>query len=133
VSLHIAACGEKNDKLRHVDTVLYHTAASLPHLNNMKLEHPVTASEQFDISMLIGADKYCDVIQDDIIRGDGPTAVKTGYPLTGKGKRSFLQNIIGCVEAILDTTVKLANHACSLSTPAFKILAGVLYKCIDRL
>jgi len=87
VSLHIAACGENNDRLRHVDTAtifllteqkirtpinvliiltiaahIYtsskHTAASLPHLTNMKLEHPVTASELFDIQMLIGADKY---------------------------------------------------------------------------
>ena len=52
----------------------------------MELEHPVTASEQFDISMLIGADKYCDVIQDEAIRGDRHTAVKckTGYLLIGK-------------------------------------------------
>jgi len=69
VSLHIAACGEKNDKLRHVDT------ATISY--SCEFEHPVTASEQFDISMLIGADKYCDVIQDKVIRGDRHTAVKS--------------------------------------------------------
>jgi len=101
----------------------------------MELEHPVTASEQFDISMLIGADKYRDVIQGEVIRGDRHTAVKckTGYLLIGKCKRSCLQNSFGYDEAILDTRVKLANHACNLSTPAFKILAGVLYKCIHML
>ena len=54
-----------------INTSLQHTAASLPHLKNLKLAHPVTASEQFYISMLIGAFHYCDVIQDEVIRGDG--------------------------------------------------------------
>ena len=78
----------------------------------MQQEHPVTASELFDISMLIGADKYCDVIQDEVIRGDRHTAVKskTGYLLIGKSKRSCLENSFGCDEAILDTKVKLASH-----------------------
>jgi len=101
----------------------------------MTLEHPVTASKQFDISMLIGVDKYWDVIHDEVIRGDGPTAVKskTGYLLNGRRRYSCFQNIFGCAESILDTTVKLAKHSCSPSTSAFKILAGVLYKCSDRL
>ena len=39
----------------------------------------------FEISLLIGADQYWKVVQDEIIRGNGPTAVKSkiGYLLSG--------------------------------------------------
>ena len=40
---------------------------------------------QFDISLLIGVDHYWKIVEDHIVRGDGPTAVqsKLGYLLSG--------------------------------------------------
>ena len=44
----------------------------------------------FEITVLIGADYYWQFIEDKIIRGDGPTAVKSklGYLLSGPLKES---------------------------------------------
>ena len=49
----------------------------LPYLRNLNLAH--------HISLLIGVDHYWKIVQDHIIRGDGPTAVhsKLGYLLSG--------------------------------------------------
>ena len=57
----------------------------LPHLKGLPLAHPVTTDESFRISLLIGVDHYWNIIEDDIIRGDSPTAVKSklGYLLSG--------------------------------------------------
>jgi len=51
----------------------------------IKLAHPVTDDENFEISILIGADYYWTFVEDHIIRGTGPTAVssKLGYLLSG--------------------------------------------------
>ena len=42
-------------------------------------------NSQFDISLLIGVDYYWNIVEDHIVRGDGPTAVqsKLGYLLSG--------------------------------------------------
>ena len=60
--------------------VTYEKVTQLPHLK----AQPVTTDESFRISLLIGVDYYWDIIEDDIIRGDGPTAVgsKLGYLLS---------------------------------------------------
>ncbi|VDI25014.1 Hypothetical predicted protein [Mytilus galloprovincialis] len=60
-------------------------AAKLTYLSGIKLAHPVTADENFEISILIGADYFWSIVQNDIIRGEGPTAVqsKIGYLLSG--------------------------------------------------
>ena len=57
----------------------------LPYLNGLPLAHPVTSDEHFNISLLIGVDHYWDIVDDNIIRGDGPTAMgsKLGYLLSG--------------------------------------------------
>ena len=57
----------------------------LPYLKGLPLAHPVTTDENFRISLLIGVDHHWDIIEDDIIRGDNPTAVrsKLGYLLSG--------------------------------------------------
>ena len=57
----------------------------LPHLQNLPLAHPLTTDKEFDISILVGADHYCDIVGDRVIRGDGPTAVesKLVYLLSG--------------------------------------------------
>ena len=56
----------------------------MPHLKNLTLAHPITAQEDFRISLLIGADHYWDIVEDEVIRGQGPTAVasKLGYLLS---------------------------------------------------
>ena len=61
------------------------TTRNLPHLRDLKLAHPVTSDDQFQISLLIGADHYWDIVEKDIIRGPGSTAVKSkiGYLLSG--------------------------------------------------
>ena len=57
----------------------------LPYLQGLTLAHPVTSENEFELSLLIGANHYWDVIEDHIIRGNGPTAMKSklGYVLSG--------------------------------------------------
>ena len=66
------------------------TSTSIIKLNHFKelpvnLAHPVTSDKKFEISLLIGADHYWDIVEDVVIRGNGPTAVgsKLGYLLSG--------------------------------------------------
>ena len=56
----------------------------IPYLKNLHLAHPVTLDENFEISILIRADFYWQFVQDNIVRGDGPTAVQShlGYLLS---------------------------------------------------
>ena len=58
---------------------------TIPHLRELPLAHPVTNHENFEISLLVGADHYWDIMEDRIIRGNGPTAMqsKIGYLLSG--------------------------------------------------
>ena len=62
----------------------------------MKLAHPETQDGEFDIPLLIGADHYLRIVQNHVVRGNGPTAVKSkmGYllsgPLPGDSKRTQL-------------------------------------------
>ena len=62
-----------------------------PHLTGLRITHPVTIQEKFDISLLIGADHYRDIVEDEVIRGGGPTAVasKLGYLLSGPLQTSY--------------------------------------------
>ena len=55
------------------------------HLQNIKLAHPPTDDTTSDITVLIGADYYWDIVENHTIRGIGPTAVasKLGYLLSG--------------------------------------------------
>ena len=64
----------------HIATPLQNTAniniTSLPHLQNLQLAHPLAVEQKFEISLLVGADHYCDIVGDHIVRGaGGPTAV----------------------------------------------------------
>ena len=51
----------------------------------IKLAHPMTDDENFEISILIGADYYWTFVEDHTIRGTGSTtaASKLGYLLSG--------------------------------------------------
>ena len=62
----------------------------LPHLQNLQLAHPLSAEQEFEISLSVGADHYWDIVGDHIVRGGeggGPTAVASklamGYLLSG--------------------------------------------------
>ena len=73
-----------------IATPIQHTASismtHLPHLQNLQLAHPLTAEREFEISLLVGADHYWDIVGDHVVRGTGgPTAVasKLGYLLSG--------------------------------------------------
>ena len=57
-----------------------HIRQHLPYLKGV----PIIQDEKFEIKLLIGADNYWKIVQDDIIRGAGPTAVesKLGYLLS---------------------------------------------------
>mgnify|MGYP000589280286 FL=1 len=50
------------------------TAKQLPYLQNVRLAHAVTEDTSFEIGLLVGADQYWDIVEDDIIRGEGPTS-----------------------------------------------------------
>ena len=58
---------------------------TLPHLQGLKLAHPLQNEELFQIDLLIGADHYWNIVEDEIIRGHVPTAAKSkiGYLLSG--------------------------------------------------
>ncbi|XP_052260181.1 uncharacterized protein LOC127864522 [Dreissena polymorpha] len=58
---------------------------STAELRGLKLAHPVTGDTLFHISLLVGADHYWDMVEDHVVRGNGPTAVKSkiGYLLSG--------------------------------------------------
>ena len=57
----------------------------LPYLKGIQLTHAVSSNSEFEISVLIGADFYWSIVQETVIRGPGPTAVKSilGYLLSG--------------------------------------------------
>jgi len=56
-----------------------------PHLRGLKLAHSTLDDGEFTVSILVGADYYWDIVEDRVIRGQGPTAVgsKLGYLLSG--------------------------------------------------
>ena len=68
-----------------IHTVDQKSITSLPYLNGLRLAHPISSAEQFSITLLIGADQYWDIVEDHVIRGNGPTAVgsKLGYLFSG--------------------------------------------------
>ncbi|XP_053406534.1 uncharacterized protein LOC123530253 [Mercenaria mercenaria] len=85
---------------------LQNTASKLPYLRGLKLAHPVTEDNNFTISMLIGADFYWDIAEDRIIRGEGPTAVKSkiGYLLS---------------QPVPAESAHSTNHVCNVNTSHF--------------
>ena len=68
----------------------------LPYLQGLQLAHPITTDGDFHISLLIGADHYWDIVEDHIIRGDGPTATssKIGYLLSGPTSLTHSFNVV---------------------------------------
>ncbi|XP_074658424.1 uncharacterized protein LOC141911298 [Tubulanus polymorphus] len=59
---------------------------NLDYLNGLQLAHPLTYTDySYDLSILIGADYYWQLVENETVRGNGPTAVasKLGYLLSG--------------------------------------------------
>ena len=54
-------------------------------MQGLDLAHPYTYTTEFQINLLIGADFYWNIVENQIIRGNGPMAVqsKLGYLLSG--------------------------------------------------
>ena len=53
----------------------------ISNLRRQKFVHPVTSDDEFEISLFIVADHYWDIVEANVIRGNGPTAMqaKLGY------------------------------------------------------
>ena len=68
-----------------IHTVDQTSLTNLPYLKGLRLAHPIPPTDQFSITLLIGADQYWKIVEDHVIRGNGPTAVKSklGYLLSG--------------------------------------------------
>ncbi|XP_065900135.1 uncharacterized protein [Dysidea avara] len=84
------------------NTVTFNVA-HLPHLHNLPLAHPLSADKEFDVSLLVGADHYWDIVGDAIVRGDGPTAVesKVGYLLSGPTPTTTGQFLISATSVMM--------------------------------
>ena len=65
-----------------------------PRLKGLQLAHPVTSTELFSINLLIRADHYCDVVEDHIIKENGPTTMgsKLIYLLSGPVEAATQRN-----------------------------------------
>ena len=70
----------------HIATPLQNTVSisvtRLLHLRDLQLAHPLTAEREFEISLLVGADHYWDIVEDHIVRGMGPELGVTSYFVT---------------------------------------------------
>ncbi|XP_071124079.1 uncharacterized protein [Mytilus edulis] len=128
-TIELSAFGDKEKNIRHLDTatVQLHTdkgeivsinallvpdiavplqnqtkyfTPNLPYLKDLKLAHLANNADSFEITLLIGADYYWDIVQDHVIRGNGPTAVasKLGYLLSGlvirNGEKSLTSSVL---------------------------------------
>ena len=85
----------------------------LPCLRGLPLAHPVTTDDDFKISLLINADYYWDIVEDHIVRGNGPTAMasKLGYLLSGPLSPTHSQDV---VTNILHVATQHADDECDL-------------------
>ena len=83
---------------------------ALPYLHGLQLAHPVSTDGDFNISFLIRADHYCDIVEDHIIRGDGSTATnsKIGYLLSGPVSHTHSLNVV--TRALHTSTQHNENH-----------------------
>ena len=59
-------------------------------LTGPKLAHPAMNDGYFEIMVLIGADYYWTVVQDRVVRGNGPTAVESKSTLKDFGRSNHL-------------------------------------------
>ena len=71
-----------------------HKTTHLKYLSGLRLAHPSSHEPTFEVELLIGADNYWSIVEDQVIRGAGPTAVKSKIcyllsgPITGSAMKS---------------------------------------------
>ena len=70
-----------------MQNITHYAIDKLPYLKGFQLANPMTVEEQYEVTLLIGADHYWQVVEDHIVRGPGPTAMKSrlGYQLSKLG------------------------------------------------
>ena len=86
-----------------------------PYLAGLKLAHPVTSESGFEISHLIGADYYWQLIQDEIVQGNGPVAVKSkfGYLLSGPVRSTSSSTSSTNILKVMISELLMADHGFS--------------------
>ena len=98
----------------------------LPHIMGITLAHPVTDDDNFELSILIGTDYYWTFVEDQVIRGEGPTAVasKLGYlfsgPLHGISSTPALFHVSAQVPAEATTIEQFWNIESTGTQPTMK-------------
>lgn len=60
-----------------IQNISCYTISHLPHLKGLKLANPMTTGERFEVTLLIRADYYWQVVEDKIVRGHGSIAMKS--------------------------------------------------------
>ena len=93
-----------------MQSLLNQSVQGFTYLQELDLAHPITHTSNFEITLLIGADFYWTIVQNEIIRGGGPTAVqsKLGYllsgPLPSSESTRDLQIFQAAIEPIVDNS-----------------------------
>lgn len=117
---------------------------NLPHLRNLQLAHPLTDEREFNISLLVGADHYWDIVGNHVVRGHGPTAVesKLGYLLSGPMQPAphlpatnvMMITYSSCTDFDLERFWNLESVGVSLTEEATKdnVLELYLTSCLTR-
>ena len=92
-----------------LNNYLHTSIENFPHLRGLKLAHPITNIENFQVSVLIGADYYWTFVEDKIVRGDGSTTQqsKLGFLLSGPVPCPTLQT--GATNPLHITTMAIAS------------------------
>lgn len=78
---------------------IQYTISTLPYLQGLKLAHPVTKDDTFNISLLNSADKFWDMVGNRVISGYGPVPVqsKIGYLFSGPLLVSSIDMATDCI------------------------------------
>ena len=67
---------------------------NMPHIQHLKLAQPVTSEQNFDISLLIGADYYWNFVQDGLVPNG--TAVKAWLLTVWTTTRLIVRQHVNC-------------------------------------
>ena len=109
--------------LQNITSISVTHSPHLQNLQNLQLAHPLSAEQEFEISLLVGADHYWDIVGDHIVRGvgGGPTAVasKLGYLLSGPVQLANTQH------SNISTMMLTVNQQCGFDLERFWNLESV--------
>lgn len=85
---------------------------NLKYLQGLKLAHPITMGTTFEISLLVVADYYWQIVGDKNIRGDGPTAVssRNGYILSGPLPAHRINPVSNVMDVIATPVSEITYH-----------------------